>query len=230
MDNRMVFHTQIASVMEVLANAAVAELCKLVDDDYAVFRLEITQSQKENRVLRRKLLELKVARERAERTTRERVLASRVKIPDRNREMSRVTVSGEGRLTGGHRSFVKAARHNTWRDDQPITVEGSGTSTQHVIVIESADAEAAGPGVKQERSEGEKDPQHSRAIQTGAPPVSIEDPTSAPTSPRNRPSVREVLTTDQTRGDWAVLLLPVQSTYRYFTRARGWFIAVELTR
>ncbi|XP_035645359.1 protein glass-like [Oncorhynchus keta] len=192
MDNCMVFHTQIASVMEVLANAAVAELCKLVDDDYAVFRLEITQSQKENRVLRRKLLELKVARERAERTTRERVLASRVKIPDRNRETSRVTVSGEGRFTGGHRSFVKPARHNTWRDDQPITVEGSGTSTQHVIVIESADAEAAGPGVKQERSEGEKDSQHSRAIQTGAPPVSKEDPTSAPTSPRNRPSVREV--------------------------------------
>ncbi|XP_045573544.1 uncharacterized protein isoform X2 [Salmo salar] len=213
MANCIVFHTQIASIMEVLANAAVAEICKLVDDDYAVFRLEITQSQKENRVLRRKLLELKVARERAERTTRERVLASRVKIPDRNREVSRVTVSGEGHLTGGHRSFVKPAKHNTWRDDQPITVEGSGTSTQHII---SADAEAAGPGVKQERTEGEKDP------------VSIEDPTTAPTPPRTQPSIREVLTTDQTQRDWAVLLLPVQSTYRYFTRARGWFIAVEM--
>ncbi|CDQ96845.1 unnamed protein product [Oncorhynchus mykiss] len=124
--------------MEVLANAAVAEICKLIDDDYAVFRLEITQSQKENRVLRRKLqlLELKVARERAERTIRERVLASRpsnVKILDRYRGMAR----GEGHLTGGHRSFVKPARDNTWRDDQPITVdEGSGTSTQHVMVIE----------------------------------------------------------------------------------------------
>ena len=74
MANFMVFHTQIASIMEMLANSAVAEICKLVDDDYAVFRLEITQSQKENRGLRRKLqlLELKVARERAERTTRER--------------------------------------------------------------------------------------------------------------------------------------------------------------
>ncbi|KAM9530987.1 uncharacterized protein ACWYII_042454 isoform 1-T1 [Salvelinus alpinus] len=192
MANCIVFHTQIASIMEVLANAAVAEICKLVDDDYAVFRLEITQSQKENRVLRRKLLELKVARERAERTTRERVLASRVKIPDRNREMSRVTVSGEEHLTGGHRSFVKPARHNTWRDDQPITVEGSGTSTQHVIVIEVSAAEAAGPGVKQQRSEGEKDPQHSRDIHTGAPPVSIEDPTTASTPPRNQPSIREV--------------------------------------
>ncbi|XP_064783245.1 zinc finger protein 583-like isoform X1 [Oncorhynchus masou masou] len=179
MANCMVFHTQIASIMEVLANAAVAEICKLVDDDYAVFRLEITQSQKENRALRRKLQlqELKVARE--------RVLASRpssVKLVDRYRGMAR----GEGNLTGGHRSFVKPARHNTWRDDQPINVdEGSGTSAQNVIVIESADTEAAGPGVKQERSEGEEDPQHSSDIQTGAPHVVTEDPTTTPAQPRD---------------------------------------------
>ncbi|XP_070972022.1 uncharacterized protein [Oncorhynchus clarkii lewisi] len=172
MANCMVFHTQIASIMEVLANAAVADICKLVDDDYAVFRLEITQSQKENRALRRKLqlLELKVARERAEGT-------NSVKILDRYRGMPR----GEGHLTGGHRSFVKPTGHNTWRDDQPITVdEGSGTSTQHATMIESADAEAAGPGVKQDSPEVE-DPQHSRDIQTGvtgAPPVATEVPTA----------------------------------------------------
>ncbi|XP_045071970.1 zinc finger and SCAN domain-containing protein 2-like [Coregonus clupeaformis] len=103
---------------------------------------------------------------------------------------------GEGHLTGGHRSFVKPAGHNTWRDDQPITVdEGSRTSTQHIIVIESADAEAAGPGVKQERSEGEEDPRQSRDIQTGAagaPPVAMEDPTTAPVQPRTRRSITEV--------------------------------------
>nr|XP_046164622.1 zinc finger protein 184-like isoform X1 [Oncorhynchus gorbuscha] len=189
MANCMVFQTQIASIMEVLANAAVAEICKLVDDDYAVFRLEITQSQKENRGLRRKLqlLELKVARE--------RVLAIRpssVKILDKYRGMSR----GEGHLTGGHRSFVKPVGHNTWRDDQPITVdEGSGTLTQHIIMIESADAEAAGPGVKQERSEGEEDPQHSRDIQTGAarePPVATDEPTTASVQPRTQRSGTEV--------------------------------------
>ncbi|XP_036790347.1 uncharacterized protein LOC110534616 isoform X12 [Oncorhynchus mykiss] len=184
----MVFHTQIASIMEVLANAAVAEVCKLVDDDYAVFRLEITQSQKENRTLRRKLqlLELKMARE--------RVLASRpssVKILDRYRGMAR----GEGNLTGGHRSFVKPAGHNTWSHDQPITVdEGSRTSIQHVIMIEPADAEAAGTGVKLERSEGEEDPRHSTDIQTGAagvPPVAMEDPTLASLQPRTRCSITE---------------------------------------
>ncbi|XP_064782340.1 zinc finger and BTB domain-containing protein 18-like [Oncorhynchus masou masou] len=183
MANCMVFHTQIASIMEVLANSAVAEISKLVDDDYAVFRLEITQSQKENRTLRRKLqlLELKVARERAERTMRERY---------------RGIARGEGHLTGGHRNVVKPAGHNGWRNDQPISIdEGSGTSTQHVIVIESVDAEAAGPGVKQERSEGE-DPRHSRDIQIGAaagvaPPVTTEDLTAAPQA-RTRCSIPEV--------------------------------------
>ncbi|XP_035597988.2 uncharacterized protein LOC127906058 isoform X1 [Oncorhynchus keta] len=186
--NSMVFHTQIASIMEVLANAAVAEICKVVDDDYAVFRLEITQSQKENRALRRKLQlqELKVSRERAERTLRERVLAisSSVKILDRYRGMTR----GEGHLTGGH----KPTGHNIWRDDQPITVdEGNGTSPQHVIVMESADAETAGPGVKQEKTEGEEEPWHSRNIQTGAPPVATEDPTTATVLPMTRRSITE---------------------------------------
>ncbi|XP_020342863.1 zinc finger and BTB domain-containing protein 20-like isoform X2 [Oncorhynchus kisutch] len=138
MANCMVFHTQIASIMEVLANAAVAEICKLVDDDYAVFRLEISESQKQNRALRRKLQlqELKVARERADRTMRERVLASRPssgKILDQYRGMAR----GGGHLTGGQINLVKPVGPNAWRDDQPITVdEGSGTSTQHVIMIE----------------------------------------------------------------------------------------------
>uniref|UniRef100_A0A673YDW4 C2H2-type domain-containing protein n=1 Tax=Salmo trutta TaxID=8032 RepID=A0A673YDW4_SALTR len=183
MANCMAFHTQIASIMEVLANAAVAEICKLVDDDYAVFRLEITQSQKENRGLRRKLQlqELKVARERAERTIRERVLACRpssVKILDGYRGMAR----GEGHFTGGHRSFLKPVGHDTWKDEQPITVdEVSGTSTQHVIVIESADENAAGPGVKLERTEREKDPRHQTGAAAGvAPSVATEDLAAVP--------------------------------------------------
>lgn len=69
MSTAMDFHSQIASIMEVLANAAVAEICKVVDDGYAVVHLEMSRSQKENEFLRRKikLLELQVARYRAER-------------------------------------------------------------------------------------------------------------------------------------------------------------------
>ncbi|KAM9530952.1 uncharacterized protein ACWYII_042433 isoform 2-T2 [Salvelinus alpinus] len=169
----MVFHTQIASIIEVLANAAVEDICKLVDDDYAVFRLEITQSQKENRVLRRKLQlqELKVSRE--------RVLSSRprnVKILDRYRGMAK----GEGHLIGGHRSFVKPAGHNTWSDDQPITVdEGTGTSTQHVIMIE----EEEGPEVLLVKEEGYEEglgnPEGTMVMednQTTPPPESTEEP------------------------------------------------------
>ncbi|KAI4891446.1 hypothetical protein NFI96_025134 [Prochilodus magdalenae] len=64
------FHSQLASIMEVLANAAVAEICELVDEGYAVLRLEISRREKENEGLRRKLLglELRAAREKAQRS------------------------------------------------------------------------------------------------------------------------------------------------------------------
>uniref|UniRef100_A0AAZ3QJ28 C2H2-type domain-containing protein n=1 Tax=Oncorhynchus tshawytscha TaxID=74940 RepID=A0AAZ3QJ28_ONCTS len=159
--------------MEVLANAAVEDICKLVDDDYAVFRLEITQSQKENRVLRRKL------QLQEQKVSRERFLSSRprnVKILDRYRGMAR----GEGHLTGGHRSFVKPAGHNTWRDDQPITVdEGSGTSTQHIITIEEEEG-PEGVLVKEEGcEEGLRNPEGTMVMednQTTPPPELTEVP------------------------------------------------------
>ncbi|XP_036789780.1 zinc finger protein 697 [Oncorhynchus mykiss] len=55
MSNSVPFHSQLASIMEVLANAAVAEICQLVDDGYAVLRLEISRTQSENQALKNKL-------------------------------------------------------------------------------------------------------------------------------------------------------------------------------
>ncbi|KAI7811206.1 zinc finger protein 397 [Triplophysa rosa] len=55
MANVLTFQTQIASVMEVLANAAVAEICRLVEDSYNELQLEISQSRKENNLLKNKL-------------------------------------------------------------------------------------------------------------------------------------------------------------------------------
>lgn len=49
------FQTQITSIMEVLTKAAVAEICKLVDEGYAVLQLEISRSRQENEILKQKL-------------------------------------------------------------------------------------------------------------------------------------------------------------------------------
>ncbi|KAK2909066.1 hypothetical protein Q8A67_004903 [Cirrhinus molitorella] len=82
MSNRIAFQTQLASIMEVLANAAVAEICKLVDDDYAVINLQMTQCQRENKALKRKLhiLELKMARGFAERRINSLNRTNRVQV------------------------------------------------------------------------------------------------------------------------------------------------------
>uniref|UniRef100_A0A8C2WUK4 C2H2-type domain-containing protein n=2 Tax=Cyclopterus lumpus TaxID=8103 RepID=A0A8C2WUK4_CYCLU len=66
-------HAQLASIMEVLANAAVAEICELVDGGYAVLQLEISRSRKENDGLRRRL---RLAELRAARATAMRVAAA----------------------------------------------------------------------------------------------------------------------------------------------------------
>lgn len=60
----MGFQAQIASVIEILANSAVVEICKLVDAGYAALRsqmdLELDKSQKENDALRQRLQEMDV--------------------------------------------------------------------------------------------------------------------------------------------------------------------------
>ncbi|KAJ8272821.1 hypothetical protein GJAV_G00093840 [Gymnothorax javanicus] len=55
MSNLVTFQTQLASIMEILAKAAVAEINRRVDDSCAVFRLEISQSQREIETLKHKL-------------------------------------------------------------------------------------------------------------------------------------------------------------------------------
>ncbi|XP_059191083.1 transcription factor Sp8 [Centropristis striata] len=91
MSSRLAFQTQLASIMEVLANAAVAEICKLVDDDFAVVSLQMSQCQRENKSLKRKLhlLELKMARGNAERRLRESAM---------NSSRSRVQITAMDRL------------------------------------------------------------------------------------------------------------------------------------
>ncbi|MED6278911.1 hypothetical protein CHARACLAT_028950 [Characodon lateralis] len=64
MEDCLGFQAQIASVIEILANSAVVEICKLVDAGYAALRsqmdLELEKSQKENDALRQRLQEMDV--------------------------------------------------------------------------------------------------------------------------------------------------------------------------
>lgn len=76
------FQAQIAAVIELLANSAVAEICKLVDDGYAELRsrmeLERQKVEKENRVLRHKLREMDVKVRSHERKMKRRNLREEV--------------------------------------------------------------------------------------------------------------------------------------------------------
>lgn len=48
-------HEQLSVIMAALTKAAVAEICEVVDEGYAVLQLEITRSHKENEDLKKKL-------------------------------------------------------------------------------------------------------------------------------------------------------------------------------
>ena len=100
MAGRLAFQTQLASIMEVLANTAVAEICKLVDDDYAVVSLQMSQCQRENKALKRKLnlMELKMARGFAERRLRDSAASigrTRVHVVSNDRFRSSSAASGK---------------------------------------------------------------------------------------------------------------------------------------
>ncbi|XP_049428890.1 myoneurin [Epinephelus fuscoguttatus] len=153
MSSRLAFQTQLASIMEVLANAAVAEICKLVDDDYAVVSLQMSQCQRENKALKRKLhlLELKMARGNAERRLRESAM---------NSSRSRVQINTSDRLrdcspsTGG--VFERRMDVALWSSR---AAAGEGNSEQihsDSIQSKSPDVELVEPEavlVKQEKVE-----------------------------------------------------------------------------
>lgn len=53
--NSRAVHEQLSVIMGALTKAAVAEICALVDEGYALLQMEITRSHKENQDLRKKL-------------------------------------------------------------------------------------------------------------------------------------------------------------------------------
>ncbi|XP_014065198.2 Krueppel-like factor luna isoform X1 [Salmo salar] len=165
------FQAQIASIMEVLANAAVAEICKVVDDGYAVVHLEMTQSHKENEFLRRKmkLMELQVARFRAERTkfsegsVHNRFHGIRLLNRHNHRETPTTGPTWQSRARLSNRSFGNSSIP---RDRQPIDVDQEDVSTsRHMYATsdeQSAETEEGEPDLLIIKVEGEADDQDSR--------------------------------------------------------------------
>ncbi|XP_037617406.1 fez family zinc finger protein erm isoform X2 [Sebastes umbrosus] len=153
MSSRLAFQTQMASIMEVLANAAVAEICKLVDDDYAVVSLQMSQCQRENKALKRKLhlLELKMARGNAERRLRESAM---------NSSRARGQIHGSDRLresspsTGG--VFERRMDVALWSSRAAVGVASSEPVHSDSIQSKSPDVELVEPEavlVKEEKVE-----------------------------------------------------------------------------
>ncbi|XP_045078713.1 uncharacterized protein LOC121558643 isoform X2 [Coregonus clupeaformis] len=198
------FQGQIASIMEVLANAAVAEICKIVDDGYAVVHLEMSQSHKENEFLRRKmkLMELQVARFRAERTkssegsVHNRFHGIRLLNRHNNRETATTGPTWQSRARLSNRSFGNSSIQ---RDRQPIDVDQEDVSpSKHMDATsdESGETEDGEPDLLIIKVEGEADDQDSRSshpartvegsreLTTQPAAATTEDPTFQSSGPK----------------------------------------------
>uniref|UniRef100_A0AAZ3SL34 C2H2-type domain-containing protein n=1 Tax=Oncorhynchus tshawytscha TaxID=74940 RepID=A0AAZ3SL34_ONCTS len=165
------FQAQIASIMEVLANAAVAEICKIVDDGYAVVHLEMSQSHKDNDFLRRKLklMEFQIARFRAERikssegSVHNRFHGIRLLNRHNHREKAMTGPTWQSRARLSNRSFGNSSIQ---RDRQPIDVDQDDVSpSKHMEATsneQSAETEEGEPDLLIIKDEGEADDQDSR--------------------------------------------------------------------
>ncbi|KAG9342377.1 hypothetical protein JZ751_016372, partial [Albula glossodonta] len=215
MSNCVSFHTQLASIMEVLANAAVAEICKLVDDGYAVLRLEVSESRKENKALKRKLqmMEHRIARGCAETGGGRNALVNN--RPERNK------ICNTSRPTR-ERVFSKQIDVGLMRDAAAAAaaaniaaVDDDGAPTHPVVTwdecadMEEGSSESKEVPVKEERLEEESAPQKGpkcfaqRAMDLGADGGERSPTAKTPTRPANH--TEELSEQHRTRhGVWEV--------------------------
>eukprot|EP00063_Salmo_salar_P090367 XP_014065202.1 PREDICTED: zinc finger protein 574-like isoform X2 [Salmo salar] len=147
MTDTVAFHAQLASIIEVLANAAVDEICKLVDDGHAALRLEISHSQKEIDNLRRKLLLTKF--QNSQRSTEKfGALRRTVQRRDTNRvARARESLVVENCFTDSERGNITQDVTN-WRDsgrtatDQDGSMQMADMQEAPLIKMENLDTSA----------------------------------------------------------------------------------------
>uniref|UniRef100_A0A4W5PVW0 C2H2-type domain-containing protein n=1 Tax=Hucho hucho TaxID=62062 RepID=A0A4W5PVW0_9TELE len=210
------FQAQIASIMEVLANAAVGEICKIVDDGYAVVHLKMSQSHKENEFLRRKmkLMELQIARFRAERTkfaegsVHNRFHGIRLQNRHNHREIATTGPTWQSRNRLSNRSFGNGTIP---RDRQPIDVDQEDVSpSKHMDATsdeQSAETEEGEPDLLIIKDEGEADDQDSRSSHPARTVEGSRELTTQPAAdPAFQPRGNNVNTAMEVSGSEAVLL------------------------
>ncbi|KAJ3614657.1 hypothetical protein NHX12_018228 [Muraenolepis orangiensis] len=136
------FHVQLASIVEVLANTAVAEICKLVDDGYALLHLEISQNHREIDTLRRRLLLAKLQGARRGHATARTRVETHGALQATRRPSPRVSVrsrsggvavyfrtTGKERLSGGTEEEDVAAAEEE-EEEEPVIVKVEGRGAQ----------------------------------------------------------------------------------------------------
>ncbi|XP_070981772.1 uncharacterized protein [Oncorhynchus clarkii lewisi] len=166
MANDVAFHTQLASIMEVLANAAVAEICELVDNGYAVLHLEISQGQKENEALRRKLrmMELKVSRASTPRAGMGGSMLAHSRSRTHFGMESRRTSVGEVHCRRGVDSQLVTS---LFRDGKSSGDTGQATTQRKPVALDERKSKS--PTIKEERREEAWDNHDQRErLSTGA--------------------------------------------------------------
>ncbi|XP_061110330.1 zinc finger protein 436-like isoform X2 [Conger conger] len=171
MSSCVVFHSQLTSILEVLTKAAVTEICQLVDDGYAVLRVEISRSEKENQSLKRKLqmLELMVARGYAEAGLRETSAANSRPDGAQAFDGSRGT-ERENNFAAAERAFGSQLGISLWRDGEPTAVDEEDTSLASPLRDEcTVDMDEGGSQsllIKEETFEEDLESSHPQAVES----------------------------------------------------------------
>ncbi|KAM9463820.1 uncharacterized protein ACWYII_009355 [Salvelinus alpinus] len=150
MTNYRAFHTQLSSIMDALTKAAVADICELVDDSYAVLQLEISRSHKENEALKRKLelIETIIAR------------GQRGNMAETNHQANIDSLNAE-HSSSGRAACTKQSHENLRRAGKITTVrEATEQSENKEVVLQVPEEEKIGPDIvliKEEKLGGDLD-------------------------------------------------------------------------
>ncbi|XP_036374721.1 oocyte zinc finger protein XlCOF29-like [Megalops cyprinoides] len=159
MANYVAFHTRLTSIMNVLTQAAIAEICALVDDGYAVLHVELSRSKKENEGLKRKLqmMELRIARVSVESTGRSGGAAQ---------VCNERTLREEGHFPATDSSVGGQLDRGLWKDGEPSAVNEDAL-VQSDLKDKPKDIEEADPETLMIKKEGLEEDLENSDLQGG---------------------------------------------------------------